>query len=99
MGVDAAAVRAAARADRVTAALLDIVVARLVSDKYPDAPPPPDALTVSPPLLLVVVVAPLVSSEAQEEVVLLVLGVFVPLGSRRGSGAAMLRQEADHVVS
>ncbi|KAG2765944.1 hypothetical protein PC129_g18614 [Phytophthora cactorum] len=93
MGVDAAAVRAAARADRVTAALLDIVVVRLVSDKYPDA------LTVSPPLLLVVVVAPLVSSEAQEEVVLLVLGVFVPLGSRRDSGAAMLRQEADHVVS
>ncbi|KAG6949808.1 hypothetical protein JG688_00014472 [Phytophthora aleatoria] len=79
--------------------LLAMVVARLVSGKYPDAPPPPYALTVSPQLLLVVVVAPLVSGEAQEEVVLLVLGVVVPLGSRRGSGAAVLRQEGDHVVS
>ncbi|KAG3249355.1 hypothetical protein PI124_g5978 [Phytophthora idaei] len=79
--------------------LLAMVVARLVSGNYPDAPLPHYALTVSPQLLLVVVVAPLVSGEAQEEVVLLVLGVVVPLSSRRGSGAAVLRQEGDHVVS
>ncbi|KAG3019387.1 hypothetical protein PC128_g15205 [Phytophthora cactorum] len=58
-----------------------------------------EALTVSPLPLLVVVVAPLVSGEVQEEVVLLVLGNVVPLGSRKGSGVAVLRQEGDHVVS
>ncbi|KAG3166905.1 hypothetical protein PI126_g4009 [Phytophthora idaei] len=56
-------------------------------------------MVVSPQLLLVVVVVPLVSGEAQEEVVLLGLGVVVPLGSRRGSVVAVLRQEGDHVVS